>query len=377
MKVIRHIHPIGQGAFYTERFVDDNNATLANVVYDCGCGINISKQARKLIASSFTKNEIIDILFISHFDSDHINGVKMLNNELEIKCIVIPLLSEEETEILSLLNRENKEYADLLNFLLQSPNLIKIKEIDKSVISYFNNDERRNIDVKIDDKYSITDMYGDDNIIDSFIPLKVSAIPEWCYMPFNFAGQERTKKLASLLKINNIEYSEIISSLKNCSSKQIKEIYNKIEGKTNSNSLCVFSCPQKSTIEYNAIYTSVSCLFPCTSSLLGCLYLGDSNLNDIDERDETIIDYIKSTSCLNEYVDNLGLIQIPHHGSLKSFSSSIFSINPQCSNYFLSYGNNTYGHPADRVVEEILSRKNILHCVNQHKESKLVQCINF
>ena len=62
MKVIRHIHPIGQGAFYTERFVDDDNTTLANIVYDCGCGTNISSQAKKMIATSFSKNDVIDIL---------------------------------------------------------------------------------------------------------------------------------------------------------------------------------------------------------------------------------------------------------------------------------------------------------------------------
>ena len=67
MKVIRHIHPIGQGAFYTERFVDDNNATLANVVYDCGANKTLSNSSKKMIEFTFCEDDEIDVLFISHF----------------------------------------------------------------------------------------------------------------------------------------------------------------------------------------------------------------------------------------------------------------------------------------------------------------------
>ena len=36
MKLIRTFHPVGHGAFYTERFYDENVNNIANVVYDCG-----------------------------------------------------------------------------------------------------------------------------------------------------------------------------------------------------------------------------------------------------------------------------------------------------------------------------------------------------
>ena len=36
MKLIRTFHPVGHGAFYTERFYDENGNNIANVVYDCG-----------------------------------------------------------------------------------------------------------------------------------------------------------------------------------------------------------------------------------------------------------------------------------------------------------------------------------------------------
>ena len=33
----RVLHPVGQGAFFTEQFYDESGKVLHNVVYDCGC----------------------------------------------------------------------------------------------------------------------------------------------------------------------------------------------------------------------------------------------------------------------------------------------------------------------------------------------------
>ena len=35
MEMIRTIHPIGQGAFYSEQF-KEKDKKIANIVYDCG-----------------------------------------------------------------------------------------------------------------------------------------------------------------------------------------------------------------------------------------------------------------------------------------------------------------------------------------------------
>ena len=37
MRLERTFHPVGHGAFYTERFYDDDGQNIANVVFDCGC----------------------------------------------------------------------------------------------------------------------------------------------------------------------------------------------------------------------------------------------------------------------------------------------------------------------------------------------------
>lgn len=377
MKVIRHIHPIGQGAFYTERFVDDDNTTLANIVYDCGCGTNISSQAKKMIATSFSKNDVIDILFISHFDSDHINGIKILKENLKIRFVVMPLLKDDKDLILSFYNDKDLEIliTDPSKFFLKETTIIKIKEVSNSEDNYYNRVLEEKLYFTLDEDFENFPYI--DGEINSFQPITISQLKNyWIYIPFNFAEIDRKQKLESVF--NNINYKEkdLISFLKNCNTKQIREIYNKIEGKINGNSLCVYSGPQK--IKINNVITIPNVFqLSCVSKLSGCLFLGDSNLNGKDAKNETIIGYMKNITPLKEHINNIGLIQVPHHGSIKSFSHSIFSINPQCINYFLSYGKNTYGHPSDKVVEEILFRKNILHCINQVKESRLIQLIYF
>lgn len=96
----RTFHPVGQGAFFTEQFYDDAmEHVLYNVVYDCGSkspGIRI--QMERDIRNSFYDKKTIDVLFLSHFDDDHVNYVKYLKNHgcLEGTRIFIPMIEAEE-----------------------------------------------------------------------------------------------------------------------------------------------------------------------------------------------------------------------------------------------------------------------------------------
>ena len=98
IKMQRIFHPVGQGGFYSESFKTGNNNF--NVVYDCG---SLSRGVDKVISNSFDKNEDIDILFISHFDSDHVNKINILKNSVgKIKTVIMPLISEEDKNFLLL-----------------------------------------------------------------------------------------------------------------------------------------------------------------------------------------------------------------------------------------------------------------------------------
>ena len=62
MEMIRTIHPIGQGAFYSEQF-KEKDKKIANIVYDCGCNLDeeISNDGKNVIHSVFSEKDDIDI----------------------------------------------------------------------------------------------------------------------------------------------------------------------------------------------------------------------------------------------------------------------------------------------------------------------------
>ena len=92
-KLQRTFHPVGFGAFYTEQHTQ--NGKNAIIVYDCGSrtkGVDLESYIKGLKFSP----KVIDILFISHFHADHINGIPFLKKYFTIKKVVIPYIPEEE-----------------------------------------------------------------------------------------------------------------------------------------------------------------------------------------------------------------------------------------------------------------------------------------
>ena len=71
-QITRIFHPVGQGAFYSERHTIGNENF--NIVYDCG---SLSSKIDSVVQDFADQNEI-DVLFISHFDQDHVNKIKLL-----------------------------------------------------------------------------------------------------------------------------------------------------------------------------------------------------------------------------------------------------------------------------------------------------------
>ena len=91
-KMIRTFHPVGQGAFYTERFYNEEQGKpVFMAVYDCG-SVNV-RQLKKAIDQTFGEDDIINLLFVSHFHSDHVNKIEYLKKRCQVKNIVIPVLT--------------------------------------------------------------------------------------------------------------------------------------------------------------------------------------------------------------------------------------------------------------------------------------------
>ncbi|TXT62334.1 MAG: hypothetical protein BAJALOKI1v1_970002 [Promethearchaeota archaeon] len=357
----RIFHPIGQGAYYSERFKD------FNIVYDCG-NFHDTKLGDKVVKQSFRRNDEIDILFISHFDKDHISKIKTLKDHIKkIHRVVMPLLDKEERILLANVYRalDFDDIVELVNnpklFFGEKTNIIKVKETDNPNEPISREPE---LDENKKDEYNI----DKDLIKDIVIPSGSKLITkfDWVYMPYNHKYNTRNKQLKEELKNegfdveklkNNEDYTlhEIAKDISiNPASigRKFNKIYKKLDGTINENSMLLFSGPIISNhpkrirrrIYQNTFFPFYYPVYYLNE--IACIFTGDSDLTKILIKD-----------IFQHYWNDVGTIQIPHHGSINNFNSEILEDKNYCCP--ISFGlNNNFGHPSSKIIADILSN----HC---------------
>lgn len=94
MRVARTFHPVGEGGFNTEKI--DLDGREASIVYNCGSTSLGKSSLDRIIEKAFPEGARIDLLFISDFCAEHINGLETLKSHCQIDTVVLPDLSYEE-----------------------------------------------------------------------------------------------------------------------------------------------------------------------------------------------------------------------------------------------------------------------------------------
>jgi len=198
-KIKRFFYPIGQGAFYAEKHqIGDEYFTI---VYDCGtcrtCKTGQLKFAENVIEKAFKKDEVIDILFISHFDYDHVSKIKKLKEHTNIKKVIMPLLHDTEKYLLSNIYRVLKfrNIVPLLEnpekFFGEDTDIIKVKPTD-------------NTEIKLEPIVLNENMNG--RILESGQPLKIKDDSNWVFIPYNYEYKDRHIEL--IKKLDNAGFNE-------------------------------------------------------------------------------------------------------------------------------------------------------------------------
>ena len=337
--ITRTFHPVGQGAFYSERI------NGFNFVYDCGSSSN-KEEREKVVSQSFDKDDVIDLLAISHFDEDHINLIPVLKNKVkQIKAVIFPLMSSEQKAYILSTYEDSSLYEIVLDpqRYFEDAKIIWVNPANPETI------DRQNEPLYLGDLQPQSDGSTE---IESGRIIHIRGSAKWIYIPYNYDNRERNKKLKELFAItfkynSRFNIDDIAGSLSDRKIRtKLRGIY-KIVGGTNENSLLMYSGPLERKNDY------IECLFRhfygyypwLYTNAAGCLYTGDVTIND-----DVLpwIDMIK-----NRYP--VGTIQIPHHGSLNSFNKALLRNGPfHC---VISAGqNNGYKHPSCKVLEDILLR---------------------
>ena len=376
----RIFHPIGQGAFYSERHmscnIKTNTNTNINIVYDCGTS-NPSLPAKqrvgspqRMVSQSFSKDDVIHILFISHFDNDHVSLIDTLKKAVNrIERVVLPLLHDEEKIFLS--NIYNTFEQPGLAQLISDPNEFFGRETQ--IIGV-----RPSSDMEIGEipSLNVLEINETRTEIQSGTPLSINGFNDWVYIPFNYKYDERNQQFLDELQKKNIDVDRLKNDPDYIIDKKVKDRIRNIfkssgvSGDINENSMFLYSGPSCKKDLYKHFWRGKGCCHfdsfhhPWHSHRVACLYTGDGDLNKVDVK-----------KIYTKYWDLIGTIQIPHHGSSASFNVNV--LHPGRFLCPMSVGNtNPYGHPSQRVIAEILSNRCFPILITEDADSTYIEIID-
>lgn len=381
---------VGQGLFYTG-FIDNSV-----IVYDCGSD---NKERLNECIDNFVnelKHKSIDLLVISHFHEDHINGIKKLLSMVTADTVVLPYISDIEKIFLIAKGGYGESLATLsilidpVKFFLSSgraENLIFIST-DKGNIDYRFEPIRNEDNDKV---FDFSAMEVDQNLTEILIthpdykklnkkdnnekllvlkynkPAILNKVWELRFFNLEVKSNE-LKRFEKEIK-SYIDFSDkkkLIQQLKDVDIKRkIVECYsrclNKKGKKFNDTSLVMYHSPIIATDFYLISYidgdsTVVSnkknIFFPSywgrsdSHSASGQMLCGDICLNKKN--------YSEWKNHYSAVLKNTSLILLPHHGSIHNWNSQIINDCPSSELFFASAGfSNYYGHPSIKVVNEL------------------------
>jgi len=350
MKIIRTFHPIGQGAFYSERFCNNKAKYKAhNIVFDCGVCLGYENSMRHVVNQAFNPDEKIDYLFITHLDYEHVSLAYYLINN--VKKIVLPLVSEEQL-VIAMIYYQIEGCNNTALFFRAIINRIGRSENKNSVI-FIGDDENEDNQLNRKSSGSV---------------IKVPGVYDWALIPYNLHyASHKIELVEALAKVvddqtfkDHVEREgygpiksaeELIENLKNeefskkmlvvpVLRRAIKSVYENISRETNENSLILYSGPKSGVERYILERCEAErwwCYYDWDRP--ACLYTGDS-ICDINDWRKKYSDVWK----------RIGTIQLPYHGSVDSFDVISNGIDNRYV-FPVSFGTyNTYGHPSGKVL---------------------------
>lgn len=120
VKSLLEFHSVGQGLFYSG-IIRSNTGGSYVFVYDCGSKQNELHDEIDKFKKMLDKNTI-DLLVISHFHDDHVNGIPHLLDGLKVNAVVLQNLSEKQRLVNYLHYRQQIEKEDSeLAILISNP----------------------------------------------------------------------------------------------------------------------------------------------------------------------------------------------------------------------------------------------------------------
>lgn len=367
----RTFHPVGQGAFYSEK-ITKNKHRLFQMVYDCGSSTfrknksGIPNKLKERVESDLEDLDI-DLLFISHFDSDHINGVRLFNP----KVVILPFVSEEQMLLMKICNEISKknsydlQLADAPQEVFPEAHIIRVypegRENGENYVFDFRDSRPDRYPKSLFSKDRIK-IYGE---ILEYIVYN----PNWdkYYTEFRDKLSKANISWDKIKDPGNLQYFKdqfkilkgIYLSLKDRNLHSLVVYSGFIHEDRNKNLILFPSC----IIQHHCWYFNKLSAFLYNNS--SCIYFGDSKI-EVKWRDD-LYNFLKKTNRLKR----VGFMQVPHHGSKLSHGEMIKDVYIDWPVLFIiSVGkNNSYGHPSYFLMESLSEKRGFPVLVTEDADS--------
>lgn len=337
-------HPVGRGGLFSG-YVDTGHRAV-HWVYDCGSLNKKSELDRGINIVSSVGN--VDVLFISHLDDDHVNGIdRLLSLNMycgkPIRTVVLPYFSIDIS--LGIMAKSGSQKSLSSSFIQMNEDMEQwfasrgvenIIYVDSNgegnpipLIESFDGEGddggptlqlgRRTIVLDQTTQGPITTYHEPDADISIAICNKrgknAFVLIPYAYKPKDHLMARFKNELNKVFR--SADRATIISAAKtDLGRSQLKSCYGKIWKTHNLLSMSLYCGPVfKSTSKSFLLYGDNLCK---PADIGGWMLTGDSNLKGDDRREKFLRYY-------GHYIPNVISFMLPHHGSRGSFKASLLS----------------------------------------------------
>ena len=359
------LQPVGQGFFYTGQLLPICGSGQAfNFIYDCGS--TRGKGIRPIIDKYIKENigcDTLDMIVISHFDADHVNGIPYLLRDdqgVRVRRVYVPYYDVEDYLLvvvwMKIFHLEDR--IDSVVFVTTQNNE-DFKELYRS-------DPTQGLYRPREEKYSINRSnffrlisHGEEEYLEKHYwrfkfynrPIKFDRKLTIKEKIDQLLSEHNCKDLSDLVAIKEVRQklkNIYIENTKNPHKEKAADVINTSslciyhgplrQSKTNIDILCSFYPPKQKDSWMEADSFCWHRVAP-----MGTLLTGDISF----AVDTGLTDFVAH---YKEDLDLVGIFSVPHHGSRLSWNDQILNYFSQAM-FICSYGlRNVYYHPSFKVI---------------------------
>ncbi|TFH92854.1 MBL fold metallo-hydrolase [Vibrio ouci] len=354
-------HSVGQGLFSTGEI--DWKGESFRFLYDCG-----TSSKRVFLNDQISKIHIktIDLAVISHFDSDHTNGLEELLKKVEIKVLLLPYMALDQ-RLYAAMSKGLSSSSDKMKFYLDPCKYLNNKFPGKIKNIVFVTSDRGSQPNAIEtDDFSfdpinvlgkVNKVGGYSNVfqISDSDKLMLEEIFEFITYNDESLSANKNKSFSNAVEKEMSVLLDGTARTVEGSLKKIKAVYDRTFGSSgeNRNIISLFLyCSPIDKIDNFIVHQSASNYESRLSKgdkKSGILFTGDGSLST-KEQLQGLFDGIGEAR-----LANLACLQVMHHGAQNNWHKGVAGkLQPAVSVFSSDPKRKKPGHPSAEVVKDFL-----------------------